>query len=60
MNAKIMTFEQQQFIKELNPMNIEARYPDYKEQIAVELSDVICIEIIAGTEALLCWIKEQL
>ena len=55
-----MSPEQQDFIKELNPMNVEARYPEYKEQIAEALSNDICVEILAGTEEMLCWIKEQL
>jgi HEPN domain-containing protein len=55
-----MSPEQQDFIKELNPMNIEARYPEYKEQIAAGLSKDICAEMIAGTEEMLCWIKERL
>jgi len=32
-----MSTEQQNFIKDLNPMNIEARYPEHKEQIAAGL-----------------------
>jgi HEPN domain-containing protein len=55
-----MSPEQQSFIKELNPMNIEARYPEYKEQIAAGLTNDMCVKIFAGTEELLCWIKEQL
>ena len=51
---------QQGFIKKLNPMNIEARYPEYKERIASDLTYSICVEIIKETEALLCWIKNQL
>jgi hypothetical protein len=55
-----MSPEQQNFIKELNPMNIEARYPEYKERIAAGLSDDICAELLAETEEMLCWIKERL
>jgi len=55
-----MSPEQQGFIKELNPMNIEARYPEYKEQIGADLSNDICVEILVETEEMLCWIKEQL
>ncbi|MDR1292547.1 MAG: HEPN domain-containing protein [Clostridiales Family XIII bacterium] len=55
-----MSDGQQDFIEELNPLNIEARYPEYKEQIAKTLTLKKCKEIIAGTEELLCWIKEQL
>ncbi|MDR3263217.1 MAG: HEPN domain-containing protein [Clostridiales bacterium] len=45
---------------ELNPLNIEARYPEYKEQIAKTLTPERCKAIIAKTEELLCWIKKQL
>jgi HEPN domain-containing protein len=55
-----MSEEQQDFIEELNPLNIEARYPEYKEKIALTLTPERCKAIIAGTEELLCWIKEQL
>jgi HEPN domain-containing protein len=55
-----MSAEQQTFIKELNPLNIEARYPEYKEAIAVGLTAEVCKAFLAGTEELLCWIKEQL
>jgi HEPN domain-containing protein len=55
-----MSAEQQAFIKELNPLNIEARYPEYKEAIAAGLTAEVCKELLAGTEELLCWIKEQL
>lgn len=33
-----MSAEQQAFIKELNPLNIEAWYPEYKETIAAGLT----------------------
>jgi len=55
-----MTPERQNFLKELNPMNIEARYPEYKEQTVAGLSSDICAAILAGTEEMLCWIKGQL
>ena len=56
----LMSDEQQRFIKELNPYHIEARYPEYKKQMADSLSVEICKEIYAKTEVLLCWIKERL
>jgi HEPN domain-containing protein len=52
--------EQQAFIKELNPLNIEARYPEYREAIAAGLSAETCGGLLTGTEELLCWIKERL
>ena len=55
-----MSAEQQEIIKDLNPLNIEARYPVYKEHIAEGLSDKICNKLIIETEELLCWIKQQL
>ena len=51
---EIMSEEQQDFIEELNPLNIEARYPEYKEQIAKMLTPDKCKGFIAGTEELLC------
>lgn len=57
---EIMNEEQQDFIEELNPLNIEARYPEYKEQIAQTLKPERCEAIITRTVELLCWIKEQL
>jgi hypothetical protein len=57
---EVMSEEQQDFIEELNPLNIEARYPENEEQIALTLTLERCKSIIAGTEELLCWIKEQL
>jgi HEPN domain-containing protein len=55
-----MSEEQQDFIEELNPLNIEARYPECKEQLTQTLTPERFKSIIAGTEELLCWIKEQL
>ena len=55
-----MSEEQLGFIDSINPLNIEARYPEYKEEIAETLSKAICEKIIKETEELLCWIKEQL
>ena len=55
-----LTEDQKNTIRKLNPLNIEARYPEQKEQIASVLSAKVCREIIQETEGLLCWIKEQL
>jgi len=57
---ELMTNEQLLFIDEMNPLNIEARYPEYKNRVAANLSTDICKEMIAKTEDLLCWIKERL
>jgi len=55
-----MTEEQQELLRELNPLNIEGRYPEYKAGIAETLTNNKCIQLIEGTEELLCWIKQQL
>ncbi|MDR1704598.1 MAG: HEPN domain-containing protein [Clostridiales bacterium] len=55
-----MSTEQKVFIEYLNPLNIEARYPDYKKTISDRLNKNVCVKLISETEALLCWIKQQL
>ena len=57
---EIMTENHQSFLEMLNPLNIEARYPDYKAEIAAGLTKKNCKILIKDTEELLCWIKEQL
>ena len=52
--------EQLDFIEELLPMNIEARYPTHKEKMFKILTPQKCEEIIKQTEALCQWIKQQL
>jgi len=58
--AEEMNIEQQDFLADLNPLNIEARYPEYKEKIAQTLDKKVCRNFINKTEELLCWIKERL
>jgi HEPN domain-containing protein len=55
-----MSDEQKIVIEYLNPLNIEARYPEYKKRLLEMLTHEKCEIILAGTEALLCWIKKQL
>ena len=55
-----MLEEQKEVLRKLNPLNIEARYPEYKNRLATNLTDEICQKLLAETEGLLCWIKEQL
>ena len=55
-----MTEDQQELLRELNPLNIEGRYPEYKAGIAKTLTNDKCIQLIERTEDLLCWIKQQL
>lgn len=52
--------EQKKFITALNPLNIESRYPKYKDKINSMLTPETCKEIISGTEDLFSWIKQYL
>ena len=54
------TEEQLDLIEELVPMNIEARYPTYKERLLKLLTEDRCKELISKTELLCQWIKKQL
>lgn len=55
-----MTEAQQEFIAMLMPMNIEARYPEYKQKLALSLNQQTCKNIIKETKALQTWIKNKL
>jgi HEPN domain-containing protein len=44
----------------LTPLQIEARYPEYKEKINALLTEYYCKGILKETEGLLCWIKQKL
>ncbi|GHT66074.1 DNA-binding protein [Bacteroidia bacterium] len=52
--------EQKNFVRELDPLNIEARYPEYKERLLKRLTPAYCTELITKTKALQLWIKEKL
>jgi HEPN domain-containing protein len=55
-----MDKKQRDFLRELNPLNIEARYPEYKNELLAMLTKDKCVEFITETENLLCWIKTLL
>ena len=44
----------------LNPLNIEARYPSTKMELAKALNKEVCKELIDKTEDLFKWIKKRL
>jgi HEPN domain-containing protein len=52
--------KQLSFMVELDPFNIEARYPDYKAKIEETLNNEKCERILKETEDFLCWIKKAL
>ena len=57
---KDMSEEQTDFIDELEPLNIEARYPSYKERLMKSLTPNRCKELIEQTDKLRTWIKSKL
>lgn len=56
----IFNEQQKEFIDELEPLNIEARYPSHKDRLLKSLSDKKCLEIIKNTKELQLWIKQRL
>ena len=52
--------EQRNLLSELNPLNIEARYPEYKERIAQTLNKEKTERLFRETEDFLCWTKQKL
>lgn len=55
-----MNAEQKKTIFLLNPLNIESRYPSYKDTLLKQLTAEKCSEIIKQTKELAQWIKTQL
>jgi len=47
-------------LDKLTPMQIQARYPEYKTRIEATLTVEYCEQLLDETEELLCWIKERL
>lgn len=57
---KIMSEEQLDFIDRLEPLNIEARYPSYKERLFRSLTKEYCVDLLKQTKDLQSWIKSRL
>jgi HEPN domain-containing protein len=52
--------EQKMFLNTLNPLNIESRYPDYKQQIAKLLTSERTKQIFEQTKLMQQWTKETI
>jgi len=52
--------DQIELLSLLNPLNIEARYPKYKDDLLKSLSKDKCLEIISKTKNLQKWVKSKL
>ena len=55
-----MSVAQCDFIEMLTPMNIQARYPNYKDQLFRMLTPELCNKIIDDTKEFMQWIKSKL
>ena len=52
--------EQVDFVIEIEPYNIETRYPEYKERLIKRLASSYCESLVKKTKILQQWIKEQI
>ena len=52
--------EQISFIEQMSPLNIRARYPDYKKELAQNLTPLICEKLMANTQKLQQWTKKNI
>lgn len=52
--------EQLRLLDDLKPLQIEARYPEYKTAIKETLTFERCKRLLIETEEFLCWIKKRL
>lgn len=57
---RLMSEQQLDFIDILEPLNIEARYPSYKERLMKSLTVESCLELLRRTDELRLWIKNKL
>lgn len=56
----LMDEGQRIFLDAMTPMNIEARYPEYKSLLASSLNEKVCKDMLEQTNTLLSWIKSKL
>jgi len=57
---ELFSEEQKDFIDQIEPLNIETRYPSHKERLFKSLTDSKCLEIIDKTKQIQKWIKQKL
>ena len=56
----LLTEDQLDLIDELTPLNVQARYPAYKEAIYKLVGKEKAVEILSRTEAFVTWLKRQI
>ena len=58
--GQLLDDSQKAFVSEMMPLNIEARYPSYKQAIGEFLSEDRCKELLQKTKELQSWVKTKL
>ncbi len=58
--SELMSEDQKSFLDIIEPLNIQARYPEYKERLLKELSEIKCKNLLTQTNLFQQWIKQQL
>lgn len=56
---QIMSDDQRDFLQEIRPMNIEARYPDYKRNISKVLNEEKIRNIVEQAKQMHQWIHQE-
>jgi len=56
----LMNEQQKLFVGALNPLNIEARYPEYKSKIAQTMTKDVTQTILTNTKELIEWTKQKI
>lgn len=52
--------EYEDLLDDLEPLNIEARYPSHKEKLLADLNQSKCEDLLLKTKRFIKWIKEKL
>jgi len=55
-----LTERQRALISELEPLNVEARYPSHKDALLKKLTKRYCTGLVGRTERLKLWIEKRL
>lgn len=58
--GQLLDDDKREFVNQMMPLNVEARYPSYKQAIESSLSEERCKEIIAKTKEVQLWVKTML
>ena len=55
-----LSYAQRKLLRQLMPLQIEARYPEFKQNLESMLTIESCRQLFSEVEEFLCWIKQRL